>query len=128
MNKFKLIFVFLLLAPTAFAETVPQSIVDTLSRMRVEKVTLDGSALKIISSEEEMYDLFAITAVGSVCRTRYDGSPAWDKNLIKKIYVLNHWEMQGFEFDIDGAGCDQYGNTSGDETNDFLRKRMKKAM
>lgn len=127
MIKFKSLLMFLLLAPVAMAEPVPQSIIDTLSKMRVEKVTLDNSVLKIVSSEEKMYDLFAISAVDSVCITRFNGEPLWDKKIIKKITVLNHWEMQGFEFDIDGNDCDQYGKTPGDKANDFLRKKMKKA-
>ncbi|MDU2767867.1 MAG: hypothetical protein E7B97_16535 [Enterobacter sp.] len=118
---------FLLLTSfSSFSRQIPQPILDALSGLRIEKIKLDNQILTVIYQDEDVGDLMALTAAESVCSSRFSEDSKWPDDTLKSIRVLNHWQMQGYTFDIDAKSCDEYGYAEGTNANEFFKERMKK--
>lgn len=109
----------------SFSKEIPQPILDALSGLRIEKVKLDEKILTITYQDEDVSDIMALTAAESVCSSRFKEDSKWPDDTLKSIRVLNHWQMQGYAFDIDAKSCDEYGYAEGVNANDFFKERMK---
>ncbi|WP_431651234.1 hypothetical protein [Enterobacter roggenkampii] len=116
----------LLTSFSSFSKQIPQPILDALSGLRIEKIKLDNQILTVTYQDEDVGDLMALTAAESVCSSRFSDDSKWPEDTLKSIRVLNHWQMQGYVFEIDAKACDEYGYAEGINANDFFKKRMKK--
>lgn len=108
----------------AHAQKVPDAIVESLAGLRIEKIDLNEKALKVVYLDEKINDLMAISAADSICGTRYLRPKGFNDGLIETVKVYNHWEMQGYEFKLNGKVCDELGKLNSDDYNDAIRKIM----
>ncbi|WP_139152842.1 hypothetical protein ACP26C_16525 [Franconibacter helveticus 513] len=127
-KKWKLLILGSLLSTSqaCLSKPIPHPIIDSLSGLRIERVSLENQILTVIYKDEDVSDLMALTAAESVCSSRFRGEPKWPQETLKSVRVLNHWQMQGFEFSLDARICDSYGSSVGINANEFFKQRMKK--
>jgi hypothetical protein len=106
------------------AQQIPDSIIKSVSGLRIEKLSLDDKKLTFIYRDEKVSDLMALSVAQSICNTRFIGEPKFNNSLFNELVIYNHWKIQGFKFKLNGKICDEYGEKAGDESNLFLREQM----
>ncbi|MDM2835745.1 hypothetical protein [Citrobacter sp. Cpo091] len=124
MKAFGVLFSILVFSSFAHAQKVPNAIVESLTGLRIEKIDLNEKALKVVYLDEKISDLMAISAAHSICGTRYLTPKGFNDDAIEVVKVYNHWEMQGYEFKLNGKACDELGKLASDDYNDAIRKIM----
>lgn len=111
-------------AQMAINGNVPASIIDGVKSLRIESISLSDKILTVVYTDEKINGMMATSVADAVCEARFNGTPKLSKDTLNKIVVTNHWKMQGFSFAIDASVCDEYGKTSGEESNSFIKNLM----
>ncbi len=110
---------------SALASQVPSSIADQFASLRVESATINNKTLKVVYKDEKVGDLMALSIAQSVCSAWYTDKQSFNNNLFDNIKVYNHWEMQGYQFNLNASKCEELGKLAGDDYNIEMRKTMK---
>ncbi|AXF58079.1 hypothetical protein DVA43_17540 [Leclercia sp. W6] len=110
---------------SALASQVPASISKQFESLRVEKATISNKTLKVVYKDEKVGDLMALSIAQSVCSAWYTDKKSFNNNLFENIKVYNHWEMQGYQFNLNANKCEELGKLAGDEYDIEMRKIMK---
>ncbi|MDU7390285.1 hypothetical protein [Atlantibacter hermannii] len=105
---------------------IPHAIIEWLKGFRGESITLENQVLTFVFKDEQVTDLMANTVATSVCNSRFAGgaNAKWPQDTLNKVVVINHMQTQGFQYDIDAKACDEYGQMTGDEGNEFIKSKM----
>lgn len=99
---------FLLSPMLAFADSVEQSVSNSLSSWDVQSVVHSGNKLKVISNENRITDSIYRAMVGGVCMGQITAPDCLSG--ISEIQFLNKWQKQGYVFEGGRNECQKINN------------------
>lgn len=115
----------LLMTSNAFAEAIPQPILEVINVYQHGSFGLDKSVLSMAVKKPSVNEDMAVLFFQGICNTQYVGK-TWNPDLVKKVVMFNASGEQQITINGGGQECKKLGPMNMDESDKYIKSLIQK--
>ncbi|MDU5769648.1 MULTISPECIES: hypothetical protein [Mixta] len=115
----------LLMTSNAFAEAIPQPILEVINVYQHGSFGLDKGVLSMAVKKPSVNEDMAVLFFQGICNTQYVGK-TWNPDLVKKVVMFNASGEQQITINGGGQECKKLGPMNMDESDKYIKSLIQK--
>jgi len=115
----------LLMTSNAFAEAIPQPILEVINVYQHGSFGLDKGVLSMAVKKPSVNEDMAVLFFQGICNTQYVGK-TWNPDLVKKVVMFNASGEQQITINGGGQECKKLGPMNMDESDNYIKSLIQK--